>query len=287
MNHLSEGQFGHGAVRQPILHKIRRFFRPKIAMADVPFDWNNIPPVKDLKIKNQFQSFSCGGQAGAYLLEILTGQEISAKSIYAPVHASGGGMTLSVLENKLAYSGAVLEARVPSYLLDGTTNETFMTEMSWNTPELTRDALTRSGYTLKSVPIDIDSIAQATVTYGGVILLLDGQNNGTWLTPFPAPPSRNNFNPLWGHYMCTKTPVIMNEKKNISSYQSWGDNVGKKGIQYFNETYINSGYIIDAFVLVKKPVTLIFNTPVITPMVSLPKESWWRKLMALLTNIKL
>jgi peptidoglycan hydrolase-like protein with peptidoglycan-binding domain len=58
--------------------------------------------------------------------------------------------------------------------------------------------------------------------------------------------------------MCStpNIPIPIKGKKLIPFYQSWGSvGVGDNGIQYFDENYINSGYIYDAFTFTK----FIFN----------------------------
>jgi len=53
--------------------------------------------------------------------------------------------------------------------------------------------------------------------------------------------------------------------KGIIALQSWGEEVGSKGLQFFSEEYFNSGHILDAF-------TLIPNTH-IAPLPT--NNSWW------------
>jgi peptidoglycan hydrolase-like protein with peptidoglycan-binding domain len=54
--------------------------------------------------------------------------------------------------------------------------------------------------------------------------------------------------------MCSKTTVpalATYGKKVIDMYQSWGISVGDQGIQHFDESFINSGCIMDVFTFVK------------------------------------
>lgn len=250
---LVEDKFGHGAKKtHKLIKKIKRIFRPKLGKAQTPFDWNNAMQGKDLKIKNQGTSSSCGGQAGAYFIETQTGEEISAKSIYAPIADYGGGTTVRQLETYLATEGANSEGLVPSYDSFGNPlNESTMTDLSWQNPQMTAEAFKRAGYTPLSIDIDIDSIAAAIRDYGAVIWEIQGQNNGTWLSTNPLPPSKSNKNEIWAHFMCSKAPLLTsNSTKQIAFFQSWGNGVGNNGIQYFDENYINSGYVVDCFTFV-------------------------------------
>ncbi len=256
-----EHEFGHGALRSnPISHAIRNWRREK-AGAVAPFDWSQgydslsmIPPVL---IKNQFKSESCGGQSVSYALEIIeklaNNQEgsISAKSIYAPRAAVGGGMFVSDLQRQITSSGASLEVLVPSYKPDATTDEPFMQDKTTLRPQ---DALKRNGYRIVNVPITMDDIASAIKQYGAVIWEITGQNNGTWLSPLPQPPVSNNN--LWTHFMCCVGADQSTGFQKIKALQSWGLNCGERGVQYFQANYINSGYVLDCFAFYKPTVTV-------------------------------
>jgi peptidoglycan hydrolase-like protein with peptidoglycan-binding domain len=107
-----------------------------------------------------------------------------------------------------------------------------------------------------SVPIDIDSMAQAIRDYKAIGMCLAGLNNDTWLSANPLPPTTTEGD--WGHFMCSTTeiPVPVNGVKELPFYQSWGLEVADgTGIQNFGEAYINSGYIYDVFTFTR----FIFN----------------------------
>lgn len=248
---LVENRYGHGAKK---INRVHRYVNRKIkglASASEPFDWNlgytrNI----DIPIKNQYESFSCAGQAGAYLLQIIKQTvELSAKSIYSPIaYKGGGGTTVVALETQLSVKGAVLETDVPSSI-QGDATESFMEDTSWETGSLITEAQKLAGFTPISVKVDIDSIACAIRDYGGVIFEIQGQNNGTWLSEFPKPPvGKQN---LWQHFMCSYPNVrLVNGVKTLDFLQSWGNTVGLLGHQFFTEDYINSGHILDVTALV-------------------------------------
>lgn len=256
MKNLVEGQKGHGAKPLGIIHRgWRKISRPTIGKGGF-FDWEKGYDVRDkigpIKIKDQGQSFSCAGQSAAYFLEIqrrlqgINEGAISAKSIYAPIAAVGGGADLNSLVSQISFRGAELEAKVPSYDIDGLPlPEYLMTEKSWETPNVITDMLTRAGYTPYNVPTDIDSAASTIAAYGAVIFTIKGQNNGTWLNPVPMPPSKSNSNPYWYHYICGIGGKIVNEQKAIIDLQSWGEDTGDKGIQFLNEDYFKNKGILN------------------------------------------
>lgn len=211
-----------------------------------------------LPVKNQGSNFSCGGQAGSMFLQIQAiirgedGSEISAKSIYAPIAYPGGGTTISRLEQQIGTVGANLEKAVPSYDVYGNPlSEAMMIERSWQTPQTELDALLRSGYTPVDITDDIEAVAEAINAYGAVIWKIGGQNGHTpdWRSPTPQPPSKDNKNTIWWHFMCAYDFGVVNGEKVIYAKQSMGTTWGDNGTQYFNEPYFDSGYI-DAFTLI-------------------------------------
>lgn len=268
---FAENKFGHGGIRNfssKIKTKARRFIRPKLGMATIPFNWDLGFHIQEkigvIPKKNQGKSSSCGGQAKSYWLgvinSIITGQpysEQSAKSIYSPISYPNGGTTVPALERDL---GALDESLLPSYLQSGQLpDEIWMTDKSWRTDSNIKLAMNKAGWLAISVNIDMESIAEAIRDYGAIVWEVTGQNNGTWLSNNPKPPEKSNTNPKWNHFMCSEGAGIWNFKESIDMFQSWGNEVGDQGIQHFTDDYINSGYIIDCFTFVKKKPKFIFN----------------------------
>lgn len=216
---ITEEQFNHGAISLNPVHrwlhrKINRKKLPKVARG-TGVDWNVGYDVRDtigpIKIKNQGQNSSCGGQAGSYFLEIqrrlqkINEGGISAKSIYSPIAYSGGGTTVKDLEQQICAHGANLEATVPSQNPDGSPfTEEQISDKSWITPSLTEDANTRAGYTPYDIPVNVDSIAQAMKQWGATFMEIQGQNGHTpgWQTATPQFPDKNNQNEIWSHFQC-------------------------------------------------------------------------------------
>ncbi len=262
MNILAENKYGTGGIHQPIRNYLQRKLRP-VGGATVPFDWNQGIDVEakigTIPVKNQFQSSSCGGQAKSYLLGAISSlvnpqpyKEVSAKSIYSPIFIPGGGATLWDIESD---RGATDEEIVLSQQ-NGNASESFMESKSWMNSTNIALLAQKQGYQAINVDIDIDSIAEAIRDYGGVIMLITGSNNGTWTSDSPQFPTSGQI--TWNHFMYGCGAFMRNGVKTIKFMQSWGDQVGDKGRQYFTETYINSGYIRDIFA-VQKVQKFIFN----------------------------
>lgn len=287
MQILVEGKHGHGAIRTPytrVRAKIRRTFRPKLGQATTPFNWNTDPQIIKarldsigiIKTKNQFQAYECGGCLGGYWLGIVKAvlgkspyQDISEKSIYAPIAFPGGGTTVIALEKQICNAGGNTNQQVPSLRPDGTTDEIWATDKTWMTPSSLILASANAGWIAVSVNIDIDSMAKAILDNIATGWKIEGQNNGTWLSPNPMPPT--SYSGIWAHFMCQPLVSLVNGEKTINSLQSWGTEVGNQGWQNFTSKYIDSGRITDVFTFVPKmvphptiPGQLIPNPNIIT-----------------------
>lgn len=265
---LAENKHGHGArPKSRIAHKVTRFFRPTVAGATRPFDWTagyHTTSKFPVNIKDQGQSDSCGGQAGSYFIGVARSifynipyKEQSAKSIYAPIAYPGGGTTVSSLENYISKDGANDETEVSSYIDRQLPTEEYMTDLTWRTTDMMRTALTKAGFIPLSVALNMESFAQAIRDYGGLIMQIDAKNNGSWESFNPKPPVSGNINPLWSHFMCGEGADNKPGENAVYFFQSWGEAVGNKGIQYFTKDYFDSGYIVDAFT---------FQAPLPTPI---------------------
>lgn len=267
MINLIENKFKSGAIHtHSFRRKLKKLFRKKVARG-LSFDWSKGYDVRDtvgpIAIKNQGENYSCGGQAGSYFLEIqrkLQGiQEgpISAKSIYAPINYPGGGTTVSDLINQIGAHGGNREGSVPSYDAYGNPmTEAMISEKSWITDTTRTDAITRAGYVPYDVGTNIDDVAAAIQAYGALVWEIRGQNNGTWLSPYPKPPTKNNSNVLFNHFMCAVGAKMVNGIKTITTLESMGVEVGESGIQYFQEDYFNSKCIVEC-------TTFIYDTKLV------------------------
>ena len=240
---ITEFNKGTGAVKGRI--DLRDHKWSKIAMAPQPFDWAvGYNPEDKAKTKDQGQSFSCGGQSGAYLNQRLLGvADQSAKSIYSLVYVRDGGSAMRDVLKTICKRGVNLEKDVPST----PTTEAFLRNIGWITPALNDDAGIRKGLSYAFITPKIDSVASAVRDTGGAIILIRGENNGSWLSAFPKPPKTSSYE--WAHFVFVGGAKLIDGKKYIRVHNSWGNDTGEKGWQWIGEDYFNSGHIIEAGVL--------------------------------------
>ena len=233
----------------------------EIAAGIAPFDWSkgydveqelrakiNDPNFK-IPIKNQDGSGSCGGQAFAYQAEILEAlqngvfSEKSAKFIYSQTYVPvpGGGSYFRDNCNVFIKQGDSDENILPSYENGNPPGEAFM-ERSQDITQAARDnAAFTEALSYAEVAKDIDSVAQAVQANHGAIIIIRGDNNGTWRGNSPVPPS--GMNPYWQHFLYVGKAMLNNGKKALKVLNSWG-NVGDSGWQWLGEEWFTAGNIL-------------------------------------------
>jgi hypothetical protein len=245
-----ENKYGHGGRLDGTLrYYYRKASTSKLGRSSVPFDWEKGVDLEEkvmLTRRDQGNSSSCGGQAGAYFIEHQTKSNISAKSIYSLIHHPLGGATVSALETHICTRGANLELDVPSYENGNTPSERFMTDKSWFSPWFEKDAYKRAGYIPIRVAHNMEAMAEAIRDLGGIICMVAGQNNNTWRKAFPEMPTKKNKNPIWYHFLYFKGAKMINGKKYLMATNSWGNDTGENGVQYFDEQYMTGKYLIHA-----------------------------------------
>lgn len=258
MEILTENLFGHGGIPDTVDSRDHHY--SDIAGASAPFDWNvgydieaELP--RKIPVKNQGQSFSCGGQAWSYFMEILeaidskTFEERSAKFIYAQTFVKGGGSAGRTNCDLVSKQGDAMESVLSSYSAPGVTSEAWMTQVSDITPNVRENAKLSQSKGYANPFIQIDSLAQAARDQKGVIIGVYGQNNGTWTSAYPQPPKTND---TWGHWLYIGKAKIVNGKKYLGVLNSWGGDVGEWGWQWLGEEYLP--YFFQAW-------TLYYKTP--------------------------
>jgi hypothetical protein len=191
--------------------------------------------------KDQHKSFSCGGQAWSYYMAVIeamatgTYEERSAKFIYSQTFAPGGGSNGRPNCEICSNQGSALEADCPSYY-NGTTDEPFMTRPQ----DITTKARNTAGYSkalvYANVAPNIDLMANACHANNGLIIALEGADNGTWRSTFPKPPTKT----AWAHWLFVSGATMINGKKYLKVKNSWGDEVGASGCQYIGEDYFQA-----------------------------------------------
>lgn len=247
--------------------------------AAAPFDWQqgydveaelaqatNTPDFK-LAVNDQNGSFSCGGQAASKYNEVLetlasaTYERRSAKFVYSQVYAPGGGSRGRDLCDLLKKQGCSTEVLLSSCENGQPPTEAFMERSQDITDAARQDAKTSEELSYAQVYPDIDAFAQAIKANHGMILGISGENNGTWYSAFPKPPSKK----VWGHWVYAGKAKLIDGKKYIGILNSWGADVGEGGWQWIGEDYFNAGFVWISW-------TLVFNQNSLSKVQLLTKE---------------
>jgi hypothetical protein len=215
-----------------------------------------------LPIKNQFNSYSCVGQAWAYYLGLLNAKETgvyseaSAKAIYSQI-SLGFAQGAYIRDGaKLAVSwGEVMEKIIKSYKPDGTTDEEFMMDKSWLTPEITEMAKILQAKEYRLITgMGIDYFARAIKDGFGMVAGIEGINNGTWFGEEPDPPTLTTpQNSLWGHALFFGKFGVDEKGKYIATPNSWG-NRNPNTWQKFRENWFanDNRWVFNPWTLVDK-----------------------------------
>ncbi len=223
----------------------------------VPFDWNkgvdietelrtrlNIPTFK-LPVKDQGDSFSCGGQSWASYAGVLeafatgTFEERSAKFLYSQTYVPGGGSRGRDNADIFVTQGAARELVLTSYQSSMPPTEVFMEQSGDITDNVRIDAKLSKALAYAQTGTDINAVATAIRDNMGVVIGIDGENNGTWLSPFPKPPTTVQ----WRHWLYAGKAQVFGGKKYIGCLNSWGLDVGDRnnpGWQWLGEDYFAS-----------------------------------------------
>lgn len=263
-----ENQLGHGANRD--LADVRDYQYDHLVLGAPQFDWRVGYDIElalgfKLPVKHQNGSLSCVGQATATLAYVLNAfelqtlygygerlqkaiPELSAKSIYSQIALFGGRAYIRDAMKLLVNYGVNREIEVPSYYDGRPPTERFIAETSWKNDEL---KLLASNFKAKEYRTirssnSIDLVAEAITMNGGVILGVDGENNGTWTSKFPVPPLTTE----WGHAMYAGKARLINGKRYIGVLNSWGEDIGENGWQWLGEEWFTSGHVFSPWTVV-------------------------------------
>ena len=268
---MKEEDLKHGAL--PHTPDSRDFHYSEIAKSSAPFDWTQGIDVQPIRIKDQGSSESCGGQAWSYFMGVLKGDDRSAKFIYSQTAAPGGGSDGRTNCDLVVKQGDCQETLCTSNKPDGSCDEEYMTNQGDITAQARTDATTDEALSYAQVATDFDSLAQAIRDNKGVIIGIQGENNGTWTSTYPQPP----VNPTWNHWVWACKAKLLGGKKYIGFANSWGTQVGDQGIQWISESYIP--FIFVAWTLYAGKY--IFNTDMQMGQTSADVQQLQRKLIAL------
>ncbi len=220
------------------------------------FDWDTGYDIEKklgvkLVVKDQNGSGSCGGQAWAYYGEVLeavatgTYEPCSARWIYSHTRVPPSGSNGRANCDHVIKKGLVLEAQCPSYENKKAPKESFFIGIPKLSKEAQEYAEVSRGLSYLKVPANIEIIAQAIETHHGCIINVGGQDNGTWRSKFPKPPSARE----WGHWLYAGKVKVIKGKKYIGVINSWGTDTGDKGWQWIGEDYFDSGFVREGWTL--------------------------------------
>lgn len=262
--------FNPGAV--PSRVDVRDYQWAEVGANSAPFDWNagyDIEAVLGYHLvpKDQGGSGSCGGQAWSSLAAVIEAmatksfEERSAKFIYSQTYVPGGGSGGRENAEIFRTQGAAREAVLSSYQNGNPPSEAFMERSGDITDAVRADAKLDRSLSYASVLTDIDSLAQALRDNYGVVIGIDGSNNGTWLSTMPQVPKAGEA--IWRHWLYVGRAKLVNGKKCIGVLNSWGISTGDRGWQWISEDYVKSVIHDTAFNLDQKAIweawTHIFN----------------------------
>lgn len=280
-----EGKFGTGAVIEK-QHRKDVLYTSVASVARV--DWIRGYSVGVelggfIPVKNQKNTLSCVGQSLAYyswvlsmadlvkrtgltLTELRASQphltvEHSAKSIYSQIYIPYGGASLTRGAKTLIKWGILTEKVCPSQNGAEELTEAFMDDDTWKNDITSWEAkkLREKGFayiypTAPGRSVDMETVAHAIQNNWGCILIISGNNNGTWLTTEPKPPA--NESELWAHAIWCGGFGNDSKGRYIFTPNSWGD-LG--GWQKIREDYFNTRLVSAALVIVDKPDDTMVN----------------------------
>jgi len=282
--------FYTGAVKRPEDSRDRKF-EDVLGKSPVVLDkvkgWDIRNEIgTDLIRKNQGSSSSCVGQGWSYqiwvfqILDLMKQKgikdfptlekdfpklvdQISAKAIYSQIRLPQGGAYI-YSGGKLAIKwGAVFESIVSSYIDGKPPDEEFMSENNWESTEITKEASYLKGKDLRSFnsKTDMDMIATAMLLNNGVVTGLRGEDNNSWLTERPQPPTAGNG--TWGHSIFFGAFGTDENGFFIASPNSWGLMPWMKpwepgvppgyGMQKFYSNYFTDEYMFDPWTFTDIP----------------------------------
>ena len=231
--------FGTGCMPDPQDERDYSYDDHVLGAAPLIIDWVKGYDVRehlglDIPFKNQWSSSSCVGQGWSYYLAVIDAVETgiyradSAKAIYSQIFINqpSGGAYISDGAKLICEWGGLSNLLVPSNKPNGHTDEDFMRDKTWKTPELDNLAKILKGkdYKVINAISNMDLYAQAILENHGVVGGVNGVNNGTWMSERPKPPVGA---PEWGHCLYFGAFGTDEFGKFIATPNSWGDLLSK------------------------------------------------------------
>lgn len=252
MHNMSYLEDGKGAVPEKKQDPRHYGYEDYAVMAGLKdFDWEKGFDIRnvlgaDIDIKDQEKSLSCVGQGWSYqiwvyeVLELMEKYqtdlkglyeqhgsevaEVSAKAIYSQIALSNGGAYIYKGAKLVCNWGALSEMLVPSHKEDGSVDEEFMRDLSWQSEHLDRLAKILAGkdYRVIRSQDSIDSYAQAIEANFGVVGGVLGQNGHGWGSSERPTPPVLSAGKVWGHCLWFGAAGTDQYGKFMATPNSWG-----------------------------------------------------------------
>lgn len=228
-------KYANGAIPQPPDDRNFIYEKP-LSGATEAIDWKTGFDIRNvlgghMKPKNQYQSYSCVGQAWSIYYFVKNCVElgkkpaeiddISAKAFYSQIFLPGGGAYISHGGALGIKWGAVTEQMVPSTLGDSCP-ESFVRKTDWLNDEITAQAKILQGkeYRIILAKSDMEVFARAIKENHGVVGGVVGQNGKGWHTERPRVPDLSKE--TWGHCIYYGAYGEDSHGRFIATPNSWG-----------------------------------------------------------------
>jgi len=268
-SYIRRNQRGKGVFEDKTDHSDFKY--DGMALSAAPVDWDKGYDVEKeldihINLKHQGPSSSCVGQGWSYQIAVHdcveTGKsydEVSAKAVYSQIYLPSGGAYIRDGAKLAVDWGALKEAIIPSYESGNTPpSEPFMREIGWKTPQRDKEAeaLKSKEYRVIGDVENIDIVATAIRDNYGVVFGVYGENNGTWNSNEPKPPS-SDLKRDWAHCIYGGKYGRDNISKWVSIPNSWGtrgsDSLHPDGWQKLRPEYFNKKIMFNPWTLTDKP----------------------------------
>jgi len=142
------------------------------------------------------------------------------------------------MNSRIITCGWVSETLVPSYDKGRAPKEPFFATKPEVTQERKEEKEVNRSQSYLSIKPNIEIVAQAIRDNYGCVLVVNGENNGTWRTTYPKPPKVKE----WGHFVYGGKVKSVKGRRFIGVKNSWG-NIGEDGWQWIGEAYFDSGHV--------------------------------------------
>jgi len=235
-----------GCKKEPFLKE--DFKLAEIMKVFPPFDWSTGYDIEEdlglsIPIKNQGSSGSCVSQAWSYYAAILeafeTGvyREQSARWIYSQIYLPTGGAFIRDGGQILTNQGIVPSALFPDKL---TEEEMRKRDDTKKDLESIAKVYLKDSYVSIEESYAIDIFAEILKERKGFVGGIYDGFDSSWRTSFPKPSGNTDM----GHCLYFGKVRLINGEKYLGVPNSWGDQIGDKGWQWFGIEWFNSNRIL-------------------------------------------